>query len=99
VTSYFKVPTYRSEKWLRAVSTLACVRCYREGMTQAAHRNQSKGMSMKTDDCWTAALCVDCHRDIDSGKGLTREQRREMLDTYILLTIKQLANEGLLRVA
>jgi hypothetical protein len=35
--SYLKQPTYRSEKWLRAVASLDCVRCFKPG-TQAAHR-------------------------------------------------------------
>jgi hypothetical protein len=92
--SYFKEPTHRSQAWLRAVASLPCVLCYREGMTQAAHRNEGKSMGMKTHDCWTAALCVDCHAEIDSGKSLSREERRARMDVAILLTLKELANQG-----
>ena len=92
--SYFKEPTHRSQAWLRAVASLPCVLCYREGMTQAAHRNEGKGMALKTHDCWTAALCVDCHAEIDSGKNLSREERRARMDVAILLTLKELANQG-----
>jgi hypothetical protein len=92
--SYFKEPTHRSQAWLRAVASLPCVLCYREGMTQAAHRNEGKSMGMKTHDCWTAALCVDCHAEIDSGKNLSREERRARMDVAILLTLKELANQG-----
>jgi hypothetical protein len=92
--NYLKRHTFRSDKWLRAVAALPCVLCYREGATQAAHRNEGKGMGIKTHDCWTAALCVDCHADIDQGKGITREERRQRMDVAILLTLAQLATEG-----
>lgn len=54
-------------------------------------------MGMKTDDCLTAALCVDCHASLDSGKQWTREERREQMDEAILKTIVQLARQGLIR--
>ena len=96
--NYLKTPTFRSEKWLRAVASLPCVRCYREGMTQAAHRNEGKAMGMKTDDCWTAALCVECHSEMDQGKSYSRDEKREMMNVYILLTLRELARKGLVRV-
>lgn len=95
--NYIKTPTYRSDRWLRAVASLACVRCWREGATQAAHRNEGKGLSIKTDDCLTAALCIDCHAMIDSGKGLAREERRQMMDKAILQTVVELARKGLVK--
>ncbi len=94
---FLKESPYRSEKWLRAVASLHCMRCFREGMTQAAHRNQGKGMGTKVDDCWTAALCVDCHRELDQGKNMTRDERREALDTAILMTLRELARKGLVK--
>jgi hypothetical protein len=95
--NYLKSPTYRSDKWLRAVASLPCVRCWREGATQAAHRNEGKGLAIKTDDCLTAALCVDCHSMIDQGKGLAREERRQMMDKAILQTVVELARKGLVK--
>ena len=95
--NYLKTPTYRSEAWLRAVASLPCVSCGTEGQTQAAHRNEGKGMSKKTDDCLTAALCVTCHSAIDQGKDLTREERRSVMDFAILMTLVQLAKNGLVR--
>lgn len=94
VTSYFKQPTHRSKAWLQAVASLPCVQCFREGQTQAAHRNQGKGMGMKTDDCFTAALCVDCHREIDQGGMMSRQERRERMDTAILMTLRELVLRG-----
>jgi hypothetical protein len=49
-TNYTKQKPYRSERWLRAVSSLPCVRCGLEHNTQAAHRNEGKGMGYWTDD-------------------------------------------------
>jgi len=94
--NYLKRPTFRSEAWLRAVASLSCVQCGRIDV-QAAHRNQGKGMSVKTDDCLTAALCVTCHSMIDQGPELTRDMRREMMDEAIRRTWVQLAREGLIR--
>lgn len=81
---YLKTPTFRSEKWLRAVASLDCVLCQTEG-TQAAHRNEGKGMGVKVDDCLTAAICPECHREIDQGKSYTRDQRRAEMDRAIVL--------------
>lgn len=98
VVANLKEHTYRSEAWLKAVRPLHCMRCFKEGRTQAAHRNQGKGMAIKADDCLTAALCVECHAEIDSGKDMTRAERREAMDVAILMTIRALAMKGVLSV-
>ncbi|MCX8674897.1 hypothetical protein J3U16_06290 [Gilliamella sp. B3023] len=41
-----------------------------------------------------AALCNQCHYQIDNGKELTREERRTLLDKAIVLTVIQLARCG-----
>ena len=91
---FFKHEPYRSQRWLRAVASLPCVRCWREGQTQAAHRNEGKGMATKTDDMLTAALCVECHQAIDSGSVMTREERRREMDRAIIETLRQLVLAG-----
>ena len=96
--SYLKVPRHESEPWRKAVASLPCVICWREGDTQAAHRNERKGMAIKPDDCFTAALCTSCHADIDQGSSYTRHDRRERMDAAILATIRQLAIAGLIGV-
>ncbi|GAB7207345.1 hypothetical protein OS21_38410 [Dickeya oryzae] len=63
--------------------------------TQVAHRNEGKGIGIKADDCATAAICVQCHTEIDNGKDLTREERRQMMDRAIVLTVIQIARQGL----
>ena len=91
-----KAQRYESEAWRRAVASLPCVWCWREGETQAAHRNEGKGMSMKTDDCFTAALCVACHRELDQGSKMDRSERRELWRVAFTETIRQMALRGLL---
>lgn len=92
--SFLKVPTFRSEAWLAAVRSIErCVLCGAFG-TEAAHRNEGKGAGIKAHDCWTAALCRDCHRELDQGKTLTREQRRAELDRAIVLTLAALVLAG-----
>jgi hypothetical protein len=98
MTSYPKQGTFRSRAWLKAVASLPCVLCSREGMTQAAHLNVGKGLGIKTHDAWCAALCVDCHARIDQGKDLSRQDRRDMMEAAVLLTIAELAKAGLVVV-
>ena len=95
--SLLKQPRWESETWRRAVASLPCVRCFREGATQAAHRNQGKGMGAKVDDMWTAALCVACHTEIDQGRDMSKQERREAMDVAILMTLRELARHGLVR--
>lgn len=98
MTLHQRQPVYRSRKWLAAVRKIeTCVICGAYGV-QAAHRNFGKGTGMKTDDCLTAAICEPCHREIDNGKDLTREERRALLDKAICDTLAQLARMGLIEV-
>lgn len=90
--SYAKVPRYESQPWRRAVASLPCVFC--GGASQAAHRNEGKGMGVKTDDCWTAALCPPCHGEIDQGKNMTRQTRRAEMDRAVVLTLRELVRRG-----
>lgn len=84
---------YRNKKWLAAVGQIEqCVLCGAWGV-QVAHRNEGKGM--KTDDCASAALCIGCHHEIDNGNKLTRDERRQLMDRAIVLTVIQIARRGL----
>jgi hypothetical protein len=90
-----KNPPYRSEKWLAAVRELdECVICGAHGVIQAAHRNEGKGMGIKTSDCLTAALCPHCHEMIDQGKEMSRMERRAQMDLAIVLTVERLVKAG-----
>ena len=89
---------YRSRAWLAAVHEIeSCVLCGAYGV-QAAHSNQDRGGGQKASDCLTAALCPECHYDVDNGRRLSREERRARLDRAIVLTIDQLARRGLIGV-
>ncbi|EHU7134235.1 hypothetical protein KZK14_000034 [Salmonella enterica] len=88
--------TYRSKKWLAAVGQIEqCVLCGR-WRTQVAHMNEGKGMGMKTDDCATAAICQECHHEIDNGSHLSRKERRRLMNKAIVLTVIELARRGLI---
>lgn len=90
--------TFRSEKLRRAVAELPCVCCGRVGLTQAAHANQGKGMSIKASDAMIAALCVTCHSDLDTGGAMTKAERRAFEHEVIAKTYIALIEAGLLEV-
>ncbi len=86
---------YRSKKWLAAVGSIdQCVLCGAWG-TQVAHRNEGKGTGIKVDDSLTAAICIPCHQEIDNGKNLSREERRQLMNRAIVLTLMELSRRGL----
>jgi ferredoxin len=54
-------------------------------------------MAMKAHDCYSAALCVGCHSEIDQGKKLTYEERKELWEAAWRKTILVLCEEGKLK--
>lgn len=89
-----KVQTVRSTSWLSAVRSLpACVLCGAHGV-EPAHRNEGKGGAIKAHDCWTAGICRTCHREIDQGTAMTRDERRALIDRAIVLTLAELVLAG-----
>jgi hypothetical protein len=84
----------RSKAWLDLVRAIpCCVLCGTFG-TEAAHRNEGKGVGMKVDDCASASLCKCCHFEIDNGSELVKHERRARLDRAIVLTLIQLVRSG-----
>lgn len=80
--------------WQKAVLSIEfCVWCGKRGV-QWAHRNEGKGMGMKTSPDQTAALCVDCHHELDNGKHLSLYERRSMMDECITRTHRLLRARG-----
>ena len=79
---------FRSEKLRRYVAAMTCVHCGAID-TQAAHRNLGKGMALKASDGLLAALCWREHARIDQGKDMTRDERRELMDAYIVRTFRR----------
>lgn len=86
-------------RWREAVLSLEfCVRCGAHGV-EWAHRNYGKGMGRKVSPDQTAALCRECHHEIDNGKVLSREERRAIMDAAIVETHHRLYDAGLLKLA
>lgn len=70
------------------------------GPVQAAHSNQlrdGKGRGTKADSWRIAALGVRCHEEIDSGKNLSKQERREQWDEAHRRTIGELFRIGAIR--
>lgn len=86
--------TVGERKWYEAVASLEeCVLCKRFGV-QVSHSNVFRGMSQKSAPWMTAALCPQCHHDLDNGKDLDQAQRREMHMRAVCLTHDQLIRRG-----
>lgn len=67
----------------------------------AAHSNlleHSKGRSLKAHDGMHAWLCYHCHTQLDQGKDLSKEERRDLTITAICRTYMKLWDLDLLRV-
>ena len=92
--------TWRSEAMRRAVASLECMGsgCGAPAPTQAAHRNENKGRSIKTSDALLAALCPECHRRLDAGRDMTREQRRQEWNEAAIRTWQALVERGKVKV-
>lgn len=85
---------YRNKKLLEACRQLNCQNCGRWSDTVcAAHRNEGKGMAVKVSDALIAALCHECHYQLDNGKELSRDERRDMWNRAYINTIKNLIEQ------
>ena len=91
----FKSSPLRSKKHRMNVASLECVACGLEGMTQAAHRNEGKGMGIKACDSQMMALCVVCHADLDQGGKLDRDSRRAIELAFVKVTRQMMQNRNI----
>lgn len=81
------------------VASLPCQRCGAHG-SQVAHSNalrDGKGRGIKAYPWRVAALCAECHAEIDSGSRLSKEERREAWDEAHRATMGELFARGLVR--
>lgn len=86
--------TALEKRWFAAVASLeSCVLCRRYGV-QVAHSNQHRGMGQKAPPYMTAALCPQCHYEIDNGRDLSQAERRERMDYAITMTHCKLIQLG-----
>lgn len=100
----YSLPTAADEARLYGhVAELPCTRpgcgggC---GHVQVAHSNQlrdGKGRSLKAYPWRVAALGERCHYEIDQGKNLTKQERRDQWDEAHRTTIGLLFERGLIR--
>ena len=98
----YQLPNPSDQKKLfGAVASLPCQLCNADGV-QVAHSNQSrdgKGMGLKSYPWRVAALCPQCHTEIDSGKNLSRAERIERWEEAHRKTMGELFGRGLVRPA
>lgn len=86
---------FRSEKWLAAVRSIGrCMHCDCVCQPDPAHRNEGKGVGLKQHDSLVAALCRECHRLLDQGSSLTREERRSMWNRAYVRTMEWLSDHS-----
>jgi len=72
-----------------------------DGTVCAAHSNQQrdgKGTGIKASDAMVASLCSKCHYELDNGKDLSKDERREIWELAHRLTIKYFIEHDLLVV-
>jgi uncharacterized protein YidB (DUF937 family) len=65
-------------------------------MVQAAHTNWGggKGRGIKADDNLTAALCLNCHFEIDQGANLDKNERQQQWNQAHQRTVDLLTSTG-----
>lgn len=93
---------YRNKKLLVAVRDAPCMNCGKQdGTVVAAHSNQlrdGKGKGIKASDYRIAAMCGQCHYELDQGRNLSKTERVELWDEAHRKTIGWLFDEGYLLV-
>jgi ferredoxin len=73
-----------------------------DGTIVAAHSNQQihgKGMGVKAHDCYVAALCFQCHAQIDQGTLYDKATKKDMWDLAFQRTILELWKREMIKVA
>jgi hypothetical protein len=84
---------------LEKMRELPCASCGADdGTIVGAHRNESKGMGMKVSDALVAALCFQCHTNLDQGKTMNRQERREFWNQAYIKTMQYMIENNILRL-
>lgn len=90
---------YRNKKLLEKMRELPCAVCGAEnGTVIAAHRNEGKGMGLKVSDALVTPMCFVCHTNLDHGKHMSREERREQWNLAYINNIKYMIENGHLKL-
>ena len=96
---------YRDRDLLDLAYQLPCtlqLPCCEGGMGEPAHANShryGKGGSIKAHDCFFAAACRACHRELDQGRTMSREEKLHAWQLGYEKTMLELWQRGLIRVA
>lgn len=76
--------SYRNRKLLDCAYAFPCMLrlpgCEGGDAGEPAHSNQAKhgkGGAMKAHDCYHVPACRSCHRELDQGRTMTRDEKRE----------------------
>lgn len=81
--------------WLDLCRGRACIACRRDdGTIVPAHRNEGKGMGMKTSDWTVIPLCGMCHNWYDNGME-SREDKRVFWKRFWVAHMLVLCEAGL----
>lgn len=93
---------YRNRKLLDVLRQSPCQECGRsDGTVVAAHSNQlrdGKGRGLKSHDYRVAALCYNCHMELDQGTKMDKDQRVQLFENAHRATIGWLFENGHLEV-
>ena len=96
------VPNYRNKALLELCRDIPCQSCgAMDGTVCAAHSNQlrdGKGTGIKASDAMVASLCNRCHMELDNGKALSKEDRRELWELAHRMTMKYFIENDMLIV-
>lgn len=75
-------------KLTASANGVPCMCCgVQDGTVVSAHRNELKGTGIKNPDWQIAYLCNRCHFELDNGKDLTKEERRNMWNAAYVKTV------------
>ena len=92
---------YRNRPLLDLAHFLPCQWCGKGTASEPSHSNQQihgKGMSIKAHDVFFAALCHDCHAEIDQGTRLSKSERQERWRIAADRTLLAIWRNGWLKV-
>ena len=96
---------YRNRDLLDLAYQLPCtlrLPCCDGGVGEPAHANShayGKGGSIKAHDCFYASACRSCHRELDQGRTMSRDEKLELWRRGHAETLLELWQRGLIRVA
>ena len=81
--------------YMDVVRSMTCARCGKPGPSQFCHRDEGKGMGIKTDcrDGWPG--CAECHHYVGMSGKLGKEGRRAFEDAAALQTRDRVTVMGL----